>query len=349
MSISNRIYYLDCLRILATLSVIVIHIVGGEFYVAELTSFDWNMINFYECTVRYAVPAFQMVTGALFLGRDMEPKVMINKYVKRIVTAFIFWSAIYAVYMYGWHGLNIKEAVAQFITGYIHMWFLFMIAGIYLVMPILRWIVKDKKVMHYFLMLSFLFTVLFPELLALLSQIDDGVGHVVELAYNKINFHLAYGNVFYVVLGYYLSNLEISKKQVRRIYLLGVVGFLYMLLMTAVVSNIKQKPIVDYYGTFTMAAMLESVAVFCFAKRHLTMEKCSVKVKAWLARLSKYSFGVYLVHQLVLYILMFHVGINCLSGNILIMLPVMLLITAVVSFAISALLHQIPILKKYVV
>ena len=66
-------------------------------------------------------------------------------------------------------------------------------------------------------------------------------------------------------------------------------------------------------------------------------------------KLSKYSFGIYLAHVFVIEKLRDWAHFNTLSFSPVLAIP--LLATAVfsLSFLISWVLHQIPVLKKYVV
>lgn len=77
----KRIDYLNYLKVLATLGVIIIHLIG-EFWVNTNTrSFGWNVANFFESLTRGSVPIFVMISGALFLSRDLSiEKLYINIY-----------------------------------------------------------------------------------------------------------------------------------------------------------------------------------------------------------------------------------------------------------------------------
>lgn len=64
--------------------------------------------------------------------------------------------------------------------------------------------------------------------------------------------------------------------------------------------------------------------------------------------LAKYSFGAYLVHLLVRDAIA-HAGLNTLSMNALIAVPLITLLTAAGSYAVSALLNRIPFADRYIV
>ncbi len=84
------------LRILATFSVIVIH-VSGPMVVkfGEISFFDWNVANFFDSISRYSVPMFFMISGTLLLAKDYELKNFLKRRFGKILPPFLIWSLIY--------------------------------------------------------------------------------------------------------------------------------------------------------------------------------------------------------------------------------------------------------------
>ena len=68
----ERTWYLDYIRIIGTLAVIMLHVSSYHFSAVKVTSSEWAALNFYDAIVRYAVPLFLMLSGALFLSPDKE-------------------------------------------------------------------------------------------------------------------------------------------------------------------------------------------------------------------------------------------------------------------------------------
>lgn len=65
----GRIHYLDWLRILATIAVIVIHVSSQKAYgMAQIGSAPWQGFNFWDSLSRCSVPLFAIISGALFLN-----------------------------------------------------------------------------------------------------------------------------------------------------------------------------------------------------------------------------------------------------------------------------------------
>ena len=64
----NKVIAFDGLRILAAFAVVVLHTVATLF-MDSYPSSDWNVANVYESLVRWSVPVFFMISGALFLNK----------------------------------------------------------------------------------------------------------------------------------------------------------------------------------------------------------------------------------------------------------------------------------------
>ena len=90
---NNRILYPDILRILAVFAVMMIHVSASGFYTNPVQSFTWQVVNFYEWMVRWAVPVFVMVSGMFFLNPQKEITLskLYRKSIFRIVMALITW------------------------------------------------------------------------------------------------------------------------------------------------------------------------------------------------------------------------------------------------------------------
>ncbi len=344
----DRTYYFDCLRIIACFGVMILHIASKKWYGTPVTSFEWNVLNIYDSITRWVVPLFVMISGALFLNGKQSIEKLYKKYVLRIVTAFLFWSFLYAgVRFIG--GCGMKEAVKAFLTGHYHLWFLFMIAGLYIIVPFLRKITESDTLIKYYLVLAFVFAFLLPQTVTILKLLSKSWGTLVNTMLSNVKFHFTLGFSCYFVLGYYLDRIELGKVARWILYLLGIAGFLFTAGMTAMLSISGGKPSDTFYGHFTVNILLESVAVFVFGKYHLKLAGAREKTLRLVRKLSKYSFGAYLVHVFIIERLQGQLGIDALTFSPLVSVPVIGIVVFVVSFLISAVLHRIPVLNKYIV
>lgn len=66
-AVNGRIYYLDCLRVVAIISVIIIYVSAQNWYTTDVSSFAWQFFNLTDSLVRWAVPLFVMISGVVVL------------------------------------------------------------------------------------------------------------------------------------------------------------------------------------------------------------------------------------------------------------------------------------------
>ncbi|MGN0517655.1 MAG: acyltransferase [Acutalibacteraceae bacterium] len=352
----DRIVYLDYLRLFAIIAVIILHVAALNWSNLNGRSLEWNVFNFYDGVVRWGVPIFVMISGALFLEKEIETKKLYSKYILRLVIAYFVWSAFYAVgisfgklLLDSRYQISYKILIADLIEGAYHMWFIPMIIGIYMCVPIIKQIVKSKEVTKYFLILSFVFAFIIPQVKDLSN---DFIGGLFSAGVNSLsNFvlnmkmNLVLGYTFYFILGYVLNNIEFTKKQRKIVYFLGAVGFLSTVLLNAIVAWKTNLPCKTYYSNFSVNVLFEAVAVHTWFKYR---DYKHIKLNSIFSKLSKYSFGAYLVHVFVMSLLDI-IGVDTLAFLPFISVPVISAIVVIISFAISFLINQIPIINKWIV
>ena len=346
----DRQYHLDCLRVLATFAVMILHIAAQNWYGADVMSFEWNVFNFYDSMVRWAVPVFVMISGALFLDRDHPVGRIYRKNILRLVTAFIFWSLTYALYFAASSNkpMELEAIMVETLKGHYHMWFLFMIVGLYMTVPFLKAVVQSAALTKYFLVLSLIFVFVIPQAIKLLSLNYQTLGALLNGCVAKLRLSFVPGYSGYFILGYLLNKANIGRRTEKAVYAAGLCAFLLTMLLTFAVSAYVGRPNEIFYDYLALNVLLESVAVFIFAKKHCERCAASGAFGNLVRILSKYSFGAYLFHALAITILE-RMGLNTLSFNPLLSVPVIGIIVFVMSFVVSAVFNHIPILRDHVV
>lgn len=91
-SSNHRTVYFDVLRIIAICAVVVLHMSAQNFVESGVDTPEWQALNFYDSIVRWSVPVFVMISGALFLDGENSIGKLYKKNIARIPVAFIFWS-----------------------------------------------------------------------------------------------------------------------------------------------------------------------------------------------------------------------------------------------------------------
>ena len=356
----SRTYYFDYLRVLACFSVIIMHITAimslsaeGTWYNADVKSFYWHVLNVYNCLVRFCVPVFVMISGALFLNPDkyIPVRKLYTKYIPRIVILFIFWSVMLSVTSYI-KGIIIdhtndleKLNLEDIIIGPFHFWFLYMIVGLYMIVPLLRKITESESLTKYFLVLAVIFTFFLPDCADFISLFSEKYGKFLSGRINTLDLRFAAGFTGYFLLGHFLNKVHISRKTERIIYLVGIAAIIMMPIVSGYISVLKNKPVM-IFDYISVNVLCESTVLFVFFKQHFNRENKFIR------KLSQYSLGAYIVHVKAMnltnmFISMFKLKANAFS--ILFAVPAVGAVIFVIALTASGILNHIPVIKKYLV
>lgn len=341
----ERQRHLDYLRVVATFAVMVLHVAAQNWYASIPNSYEWRVFNAYDSLARWGAPAFVMISGALFLPRELTIKRIYSKYVLRLISAFIVWSSIYALVTIS---AGIDTFISRVIRGHYHMWFVWMIMGMYMSIPFIKQIIKDKAILKYYLILALVFTFLIPYCIILIQdfapiRIVEKI-NVLNGNIANMNIHMVMGYVFYFILGYCLDKYELNKKSRIYIYILGICGACATILLEMAITIKTQTNCENYYGYFTVNVLLESIAIFVLFK-YININ--NEKVYKVILLLSKNSFGAYMVHALIIEFLQY-LGLDTLSFNPIIGVPVIAIIVFIISYIISIICNRLPIVRKIV-
>lgn len=343
---SSRIAYLDNLRAIAAFVVVLVHVAAQNWYSVDISSLTWMIFNLFDSAGRWVVPVFVMVSGVVFLNKTTPVKVIFTKYVLRLVTAYVFWSLVYAVA----EGGDTQTILMNILLGHFHMWFIPMMIGLYLCIPVYKKITEDDSVTRYFIALSFCISFFIPHVILLIKDFGPGLINALVISaepnFGSIKMSMMLGYSSYFVLGYYLNKVEFSRKQQRIIYVLGIAGYLATVLMTHFASQHGLSPNHNYYNEFTVNNFFQAVAVFVFFKYHSRSE---VKPNKVCAAVSRASFGIYWVHALIMELLDEKLLINTLSFFPALSVPGISIVVFVISFLISWVIGKVPFIKRYIV
>ncbi|SJN26892.1 membrane protein, putative [Marinilactibacillus psychrotolerans 42ea] len=330
----QRVWYADVLRIIAIVMVILIHIVSKDTNRYELETMDWQWLNFINGISRICVPILFMVSGMFFLDprKKLEPKTMYTKYIWRLIRAFFVWSAIYVLFdQYKQPDVAIAEEVdrtiIQIVQGYFHLWFLYRLTEIYVMVPLLRPLTKEKQLAIYFVLVSFVVGFLIPTINQFPVRSTDTV------ADNGLNVDITLGYAGYFMAGYLLSRYTLPKNWRRTLYGLGIIGFAVTVVGTALRSAQDGTIYSLFYEYLTPNVFFASLATFVFVKHSMEQVTLSEKMQKIIIHISKYSFGVYLVHVLIRD-LIWDLGLNTTLFTPIISIPLLALLVGGISYVI---------------
>ena len=345
----NRILWPDLLRVIAIFAVVMLHSFTGNFsfqdsawHQAASNSADWQILNIFDCCLRFCVPVFCMISGIFFLRPDREQplKKLFSKNILRMAIVFVVWAGIYAVFANilragTFNFAVVKAIIKDMAFGHYHLWFLLMILGFYLAVPLLRKITADQKTTQYFLLLWVIFTVLQNAVILL-----PPVANFIEIQAGKMSLLVAAGYAGYFVLGQYLYQYPPTKTVRHLVYIGGVFSLAVTVLFTAL-GGLNGQKLEGLYGYILPNTVLQAAALFLFVRQRLEHKTLSEKSAKIIGFLSSVSFGVYLTHDLFNLIL-HKLGFTALSFTPLLSVPLLTLLVSGCAIGLTVLLKKIP-------
>lgn len=346
MNVQTRIQYMDSLRAIAILGVLLLH--AATPYVVlydKIADFDWQTGIVYNALSRWCVPIFLMISGALLLGRKEEPLgTFFKKRANKILLPFIAWSIIYYAWAtYMWNpGYSLKEFLIMFFNNqiYYHLWYFYALIGIYLLAPVFNIFVNhaSKQMIGYVVVLWILFYGIFRYYSYIVS--------------NEFTLFFPLSEyIGFFLLGYYLAKFELSAKWRSGIYVLGMIGAFETIWRTMALSE-QQGQFSGYaYSYSSPNVIMMSIALFVFVKYWVNRKVAngSYQTSKIVTLIGQTSFGVYLVHAMILD----KVRPHFFEGNELYIkplfaIPLQVVIILVLSTIIVWVIQKIPYLKRLI-
>jgi surface polysaccharide O-acyltransferase-like enzyme len=357
---SNRNIYIDLLRIAATLGVIMLHTSASKWYDTPVNTFNWQIMNMYDSLVRWTVPIFVMISGVFHLHKNdtgfKDEMGIIYKKVIRIICAIVFWGVLYnGLNLAGKYFIkhepitlyNIIKIPGIIILGpaYYHLWFLYMLIGLYLLTPVLRCFMNNSKREHieYILILFFIVGTCIPFTNGILNNFSIFNGKGIYFPVEELT-----GYIGYYFAGYYFANYELKEGIKASIYILAVLSLLFTIIGTAVISIYREEPTGSLYGYLLPHSMIASYGVFLFFRETFGKIRFSERKIRIISKISKDTFGIYLIHALILQVFG-TIGLNTLIINPIISIPIISIIVIILSEIGTIIINKIPILNKYII
>ena len=290
--------WIEKLRVFAAIAVVLIHVVQGTYgngmsgIPLYRSIFDVSILM--SCS-GWAVPVFIMITGYLLLNPQKDlPVEKVKKYIGRILlvlaTLGLFFCLIESFITCRSNGMGyvIKDAVIHLVTGrsWAHMWYLYMLVGLYVLTPVLRAFVKEAsgKTFDFVMLCLFLLTIACP-------TINKAFGISIT------NFYLSsFPYVFYYLFGYYVTTLRFPKKYG---YAAGALSFAVCVVASAVQPEVKHA-VHDYNNVFLA---LLSMSIFFVAYQNRKKTDGNETAGKVIRYISDASFCIYLLHPVFLNIL----------------------------------------------
>lgn len=330
--------YISILNVLACIGVVILHT-----FETGYTS-DANFV--FEVLIRAiaycAVPVFFMITGATLIDyREIyDTKTFFKKRLLKVIIPLIIWSIIYFIINFFKGKFSINDLSFKFVFEYFFLvktnpifWFFVVIIGIYLAIPVISLIPQEsrRKAFLYIIIITFVFNQFSPDLL-----------YHLNLNYNyDLKFPLTYsGWISFIFIGYYIDKYEIVKKHRVIIYVLGIIGFLTMVVPTIFISYHKNESCSWFDEYYDAPCVLYSASVFLFFKSKINNNQIVTKIMPFFNFVAPTTLGIYVLHIAIRDFLRYFYTYSYFGMNLVLTLSIL-----TICFIVVKIVQKIPGLR----
>lgn len=319
----QRIIYLDFLKVIAIFLMVANHCVDNV--TPAERALPWYNLwgSVYNSFTRPAIPLFMMVTGILLLPTKMDMGSFYKKRISRLVIPFLVWSVLYNLFpwftgllncdpetihvFFKWADTsqafgdalrNILMIPFNFSAFAVQMWYVYLLIGIYLYIPVFSaWVEKSDKRSQRIFLAIWAVSLFVPYLRNYLTANLFG-----ECSWNEFGlFYYFAGFSGYMLLGYHLVKYPLQMSKVSK-YALAAIAFAIGYAVTlvgfknATAVEGQSEAMVELFFTFCSPNVaLMTFAIFLIAK-DLRFE--NKRVNRFISQFSICTFGIWMCHYL---------------------------------------------------
>lgn len=347
----EQLLYVKVVRSFALMVIVTLHVAFPLIYLYQSISYsDWWIANNFYILGKIGSPLFTMVSGLLLLnpGKDQPISLFFKKRFFKVLLPFVAWSTIYLLWRILARGEQFSpwQMLVLYVEGpvYYHLWFIQMILGLYLATPILRVYIRHahRENLTYFLIVWLVTVALLPLTKRFLG-FEVGIDVVVTTGY-----------VGFFVLGHYLRDVTLTRRQVIPVLLTVVVALLFTQSITYALTIRTEGGYDNFFeANDSLNLLLVAVGLFLFFKTidyGALFQQVPLLEKAvmWI---SSCSLGIYFVHVLIIEELAsgrLGFTLSAASFHPLVSIPGIALLVMALSVIVTLVLKQIPFVRQIV-
>ncbi len=285
--------YIDFIRAFSIFLVILLHCICDYYANTEnVGKALWFILSYVNELSRIGVPLFFMISGYLILSKDItDIKEFYKKRFLKIGIPFILYDILYYIYM------NLSSENSITISGFFkdlvncgsayHLWFVYSILILYLIMPFLQIIVKNCDMKK--LILLFVISIFQTSIRPLINSLLNGSFYVF-ISDDGFN-----GYIGYVLLGYILGTYQFKNYTKNVIYVLSLLTFIITPVIS--VNSVIKTGEYLFISGYSLNHYVEAAGIFLWCRLHIKNTGKTI------SKISQLSFSAYLIHVLFLEIM----------------------------------------------
>ncbi len=327
----ERYYYLDVVRVLACLMVIVLH---SPMPVSECSATDTYLLAPLSYLASPCIGLFFMASGALLLPSKEDGRLFLKRRFGKIFFPTLVWTCFYLIIgSFSLPSEKIIPYLGKALAGMLFsaqghgiLWFMYTLIGLYLLVPLLSpwWHTASKREIELYIGI-WLLTTCYPYLRMMFNIPVDET--------NMLYYFSGYGGYF--MLGAYLNRYgKLLNKA-----LIGCGIFLFSLFLPLIVVVMeKEVNFFILFGYLSVSAGMMCIGWFTWIQRYVFCNTPN-RFTHWIVKISNMSFGIYLIHIFVMRTLLWKLPFIS-SLSYVIQVPLVTILTFACSWGIVALIHK---------
>ncbi len=332
---------IDLMRLFAAFAVVVIHVTS--YYLKtdiQISKSSWMFANLLNAFSRWSVPIFIMISGTLLINEKsfLDANLFFKKRMRRILIPLVFWSIFFIMFnVYIYNFFSIKDLIGRLYIGepYYHLWYLYLILGIYFVTPIVSLIHENFDFKYRLKIIVTIF-------------IAGSINNIWLRHFGQNNLFFAFKFISY--LGYFMIGKELSKLNFKfnKYFYLAIWFFISVTiaLFTLFFRNQNLTVITYFYDYLNPLVIIQSISIFIFMIKFKLNTNFSTKFKVIITKLSGLTFGIYIIHPIFVDLLFKNQENLLLKNNIIFTIPFFTLLIFILSGIVVLIFSKTPLLRR---
>ncbi|MCP4452990.1 MAG: acyltransferase family protein [Planctomycetes bacterium] len=337
---SNNIAYIDSLRVTACFFVVFVHVAGGSADGYLVFSRAWWACKGLYFLCCWSIPVFVMISGALLLNRTQPSiRAFYKRRMHRIGVPLVFWTLFYlgVRVLLDHESLTVSQGLTLLFQGqaYAHLWFFYMIAGLYLITPFLQILVKHITTAQCLILVTLILVA--ADVFHLCNVIVWGMPPNV--------FTLFVPFIGYFLLGFLIHH-KWPRGQLPGAWVAGgtAVSVIYLLCLAKPFIQVQSQQ----FGYFFFGFFGPPVAFMAIAVYWAFREICTRPLGPRLKHLASCTLGIYAAHVFILKLMQIFLAKEASRQYLWVGLVLGSVIAFALSYGLVSVLKKCPVICRIV-